>query len=144
MARDTHRQRVYDAEDDCSLLTADQAYTIAQAQAWVNSWRRGAWARARFNAKALRPIPIKALAHDKRYIAKANDVEIDLGLAALNRPYVLLHELAHVMIMRTANNAAPHGRAWRALVLELVRSKMGSLAADQLRANWIAHGVPPV
>jgi len=62
------------------------------------------------------------------------------GRPAIADPWVILHELAHVMCLGVGDNG--HGRVFAGTYLALVRRWLGAEAGRALRAAYQAEGMP--
>ncbi len=129
----------YLAEDGIRALTYRSWYTLTQAQAWVNRFLRSAWALAQWPRRVLRRIGVKAL-RLRSLIAQADRDDIHLAPPALARPFVVLHELAHVVAIR-AYRCFTHGARWRTVLLALVGRYVGKVAQAALVRAYKRRGL---
>ncbi len=137
--RDTFCQRVYDAEDSVLALNHQDYYTIAQAQAWIDRFIRSKWCNRRWGRLARVPVvPSKAIS----YKACADARGIWLGIRALDRPYIVLHELAHVITDRLGVREAAHGRTFCRVLIALVGHCVSKRACLALAAALAMRNVP--
>lgn len=147
MPRDTQRSKLYAAER-ATFNDADwrnQAMDLADCEALVRRIERSAsWAKL----MAERPHPIyggwgRITVEAGRGGGMAHGTNlITLGVYG-RRPWVILHELAHLATTRVHGDhaAAAHGWQFASIYLRLVRRWLGKPERDALRAAFRAHGV---
>lgn len=138
-ARDTQRQRVYDAERAIQDVTGSMS--IAECQALVDRVLASKYIVQRFDRIRTGRIPARVTVEAGRNggLAYPQFGVIRLGRWA-RQPVVVLHELAHVIVGINSRTAA-HGWQFTECMLVLVRRFVGPEAHDTLRESYRSHGV---
>jgi hypothetical protein len=140
-ARDTHRQRIYDAEQATCALQFRSAFTLAQAKRWLARFVRSTWARKRWG-KAVRHVPLYLNPKLVEWGGQANAMGIELASFSFDHPYIVIHELAHVIADRIKPSQAGHGPLWLGIVRELIGHYIGEDALDEFDEELSARHVP--
>ncbi len=138
--RDSFCQRVYDAEDSVLALCHEDYYTIAQAQAWINRFIRSKWCKRRWGK--LDAIPVEFAPRVTAWKGSADVFGITLAPRALDRPYIVIHELAHVITDRLRVREASHGPIFLRVLVALVGRFVGKRAMLGLLAALAMRNVP--
>lgn len=139
--RDSQRSKVYAAERAWRADTDDQL-DLAGVRAYVRDVReRGYQQRHLVVGSAWARNPIAVGDGRGRSRGGADDDGIYMPRNA-RRETVILHELAHVIQIRTNGwGPAAHGWQFAAIMLDLVADRMGPDAESRLRAEYRAHRV---
>lgn len=131
-ARDTQRQRVYDAE---RALSAYWGQTIPNDRLQAEANRildlravRSRWGHVRIRVGLGRGGGRGGWGH------------INLGVEARN-PTVLCHEIAHCLMDHTHSDLAPHGPEFTGINLFLLEHAVSKERSDALRAAYREHRV---
>lgn len=139
--RDSHRSKVYAAEDTCKPLLYISTFTLPHAQRWVNKWRMSKWSRKIWSADVRRPIPVTANENPDDINSWADDDGIVLSHKAMNLPYMLIHELAHVIVRRIDPEAAGHGPEFLVVLKVLIGHYIGTKAVRAFEKNLALRGL---
>ncbi len=142
MIRDTHRERIYAAELATKPLCYRSDFTVEQVSRWLERFRASSWARKRWSAKVLRAIPVKVNRRLHAFGGQADATGIELAADALDNPYLVLHELAHVLADRMNPKGAGHGVSWLRVVRALIGRYVGKQALRLFDAELSRRGVP--
>lgn len=135
--RDNQRQRLYNAEREAFGSDSEWSKivgngTIAACQAWVDALCAERWFQSRWGQKQI-PVRLKcsgsATAEYNRHISLPPSYRI---------PWVILHEVAHVLCH---SRYAGHGPEYAAIYLTLVEHHLGTAPASNLRTMFRQHRV---
>lgn len=134
--RDSQRSKLYEAERVLDgWINPDGMPTLSEhlddAQDWIDEVTAEAWFQRRWGRMQVRLVPGRG--NNAMYRGR-----IMLSPWGRSRPYVLLHELAHVLV---PNKYAGHGPEFCATYLTLVEFVLGKEAARKLRESFVSHGV---
>ncbi len=138
--RDPDAAACYVAEDSVKALTYKTWYSVEQAQEWVDKLLRSAWACALWPLKCLRRIVVKVNKRLRNYVGQAWRGAIELATFGLDRPFIVLHELAHILAGR-AYRSRGHCARWRGVLVALVGRFVGRVARTQLVRVYTALGL---
>ncbi len=140
--RDTYRARIYEAETATPALCYRQDFTLAQAERWANGWRRAKWARKLWPAKIRRSVWVQLNARLTAWGGQAGSEGIELAPDSLDSPYLVLHELAHVIADRLKPNGPGHGPVWLGVVRLLIGKYIGRRALSDFDKQLAKRHVP--
>jgi putative metallohydrolase (TIGR04338 family) len=133
-ARDSRRQRLYDAEWSTLESRAGRFATLDEAQAFVNHVTASRFVRTRWGTRRItvaRGRGAGGTSHGGGLIT--------VGVGG-QTTHVLLHEITHELL-RDMRGIASHGPEFAAAFLLLVTRFMGKDTGDALRASYREHGV---
>lgn len=141
MARDTQRQKVYDAERAAFGGSKPEGYSIAEMQQLIDKWRSSKVLQRHY-PRATRPLRV-ADGRGRRRACFApmglfHDDELRMPRWS-RKKWVLLHEFAHALTYSSAR--AWHGWEFCECYLYLVRVYIGRGAEEKLAREFKAHHV---
>ena len=128
--RDSQRGRLYSAEQRVGWGDAGRQLTLSASQRFVDQVLADIWWR---NRSSIRSIEVKAGAKNGRAWAgdgwEGTTIRTSPGS---RKPWVLVHELAHHL----TQDSTPHGAAYAANYVALVRRFIGERQANDLRQQF--------
>jgi hypothetical protein len=128
---DGQRQKLYDAEDECTR--GKEFKTFRQAERYLEKVLDSAWFNRRFNNPRVTLRPGRG-----RGIACYSNGSIRLSTKNHMWERILLHELVHSLVPKPHSG---HGRLFCAIYLDFVRHYMGEDAYDELLAGYRKQNV---
>lgn len=143
-ARDSQRQKVYDAERDAfaggdweSFCDRSTPLSLEACQAIVDAVFESATLREKYGATMARTAPTVVGGHGNRgrgcYRARTNEIHLP---AWTRQRWYVLHECAHALTI-----GEQHGPKFAKCYLDLCRAYMGRHISDSLEAGYKAKRV---
>jgi putative metallohydrolase (TIGR04338 family) len=138
MPRDSQRSKLYSAEQYCHWTNSTQFHTVPRVQEFVEKVLNSKWLLKKYPSLSKARIEVRDGRGRRKACGSYAYIKLPYGDDGWARTtHVVLHELTHSFMTRVGiGRAAPHGREFARLFLELVRHFMGKQDYLSLKAAF--------